>query len=109
MLRTERFILRPWQEGDLERWVELFANPGFMRFSGFPCYSPEKTKSVVHKILEWNRTGQPSQFAVIVDQAIAGYCGFLHQEVDGKKEIEISYRLHPDFWNRGIGTEAARA
>jgi ribosomal-protein-alanine N-acetyltransferase len=109
MLQTQRLILRPWEEADLERWVELFANPGFMRFSGVPYYSREKTAAVVHKILEWNKTGQPSQFAVIIDETIAGFCGFLHQEVDGQKEIEIAYRLHPDFWSRGIGTEAARA
>jgi ribosomal-protein-alanine N-acetyltransferase len=40
---------------------------------------------------------------------LIGFCGFLHQEVDGRQEIEIAYRLHPDFWNRGIATEAARA
>jgi RimJ/RimL family protein N-acetyltransferase len=40
---------------------------------------------------------------------LIGYCGFLHQEVDGRSEIEIGYRLHPDYWNRGLGSEAAQA
>jgi [ribosomal protein S5]-alanine N-acetyltransferase len=40
---------------------------------------------------------------------LAGYCGFFHDEVDGKMEIEIGYRLQRDFWNRGLTTEAARA
>jgi RimJ/RimL family protein N-acetyltransferase len=53
----------------------------------------------------------PSQFAMIVrsSETLAGYCGFFHQEVDGKMEIEIGYRLQRGFWNRGLATEAARA
>jgi RimJ/RimL family protein N-acetyltransferase len=38
-----------------------------------------------------------------------GYCGFLHHNVDGRDEIEIGYRLHPDYWNRGLASEAAQA
>ena len=38
-----------------------------------------------------------------------GYCGFFHQEVDGTEEIEIGYRLDPDYWSGGLATEAARA
>ncbi len=53
----------------------------------------------------------PSQFAVIFrgNNELIGYCGFLHQEVDGRNEIEIGYRLHPDYWNRGLASEAAQA
>ncbi len=29
--------------------------------------------------------------------------------VDDIEEIEIGYRLHPDHWGQGLGTEAARA
>jgi ribosomal-protein-alanine N-acetyltransferase len=110
-LETVRLILRPVHEHDFERFVELFANPGFMRFSGSDGYTREQTRAVMDKILGWQREGLPSQFAVIENASgtLLGYCGFLHQEVDGIKEIEIGYRLHPDFWNRGLGTEAARA
>ena len=36
-----------------------------------------------------------------------GWCGFYHQHIDGMDEIEIDYRMHPDYWNQGLTTEAA--
>jgi RimJ/RimL family protein N-acetyltransferase len=80
-----------------------------MRFSGGQLYERAQAVAVIDKILGWNKAGLPSQFVVEFGGVISGFCGFLHQEVDGEKEIEIAYRLHPDFWGRGIGTEAARA
>jgi ribosomal-protein-alanine N-acetyltransferase len=43
------------------------------------------------------------------DNRLIGYCGFFHQEVDGTNEIEIGYRLHPNYWNKGLATETAQA
>jgi RimJ/RimL family protein N-acetyltransferase len=40
---------------------------------------------------------------------LIGYCGFFHQQVDGTEEIEIGYRLDPDYWSRGLATEGAQA
>ena len=110
-LQTPRLVLRLFCENDLERLVKLFTNPGFMRFSGSNGYTREQTGEVLEKFLRWKRERLPSPFAVIdrSSEALIGYCGFLHQEVDGIDEIEIAYRLHPDFWNRGLATEAARA
>jgi RimJ/RimL family protein N-acetyltransferase len=49
--------------------------------------------------------------AVLVrpNSTLIGYCGFLHWHLDGVDEIEIGYRLHPDYWNKGLMTKAARA
>ena len=109
-LETERLILRSFREEDIDAMVQLFANPGFMRFSLGIYTERKQTVAFIEKVMAWDRAGIPSQFAVVPrrEERIVGYCGFFqHPEVP--EEIEIGYRLHPDYWNRGLISEAARA
>jgi ribosomal-protein-alanine N-acetyltransferase len=110
ILETPRLILRSFQDEDIGRLAELMANRDFMRFSLGP-YTREQTQTVLQKFLSWNQAGLPSQFAVIFrgNNEPIGYCGFLHWHLDGADEVEIGYRLHPDYWNRGLASEAAQA
>src|SRR6476469_7997362 len=109
-LETKRLILRWFCEGDVDTMAQLFANPDFMRFSLGVFTERKQTVAFIEKVIGWDRAGIPSQFAVCPrrEHAVIGYCGFHHHpEVPG--EVEIGYRLHPDYWNRGLITEAARA
>ena len=109
-LQTERLILRRFREEDVDVMARLFANPDFMRFSLGVFTERKQTVAFIEKVIGWDRAGIPSQFAVVPrgEEAVIGYCGFFHHaEVPG--EIEIGYRLDPDYWNRGLITEAARA
>ncbi len=40
-------------------------------------------------------------------EAIIGFCGT--RPFEETEETELLYGLHPDYWSRGLGTEAARA
>ena len=94
----------------VDRMAQLFGNPNFMRFSLGVFTERKQTVAFIEKVIGWDRTGIPSQFAVVpkAEDAVIGYCGFYHHaELPG--EVEIGYRLHPDYWNRGLITEAARA
>jgi len=110
ILQTARLVLRSFQPQDLDLLAELMANPGFMRFS-LGVHSREQTAAFLDKVLFWQDEGLPSLYAVMhsVDDRMIGYCGFYHQQIDQMNEIEIGYRLHPDYWNRGLITEGAQA
>jgi ribosomal-protein-alanine N-acetyltransferase len=109
-LQTPRLILRSFREEDVDAMAQLFANSDFMRFSLGVFTERKQTVAFIEKVIGWDRAGIPSQFAVVpkAEDAVIGYCGFYHHhELPG--EVEIGYRLHPDYWNRGLITEAARA
>ena len=109
-LTTARLILRPFRSDDLDLFVDFFQNEGFIRFSTGK-FTRERVAEFVDKVMVWNRENLPSQFVVMVRESETpiGYCGFFHQLVEDQAEIELGYRLHPDFWNKGFATEAARA
>lgn len=111
ILETLRLTLRPFREDDCDLMAELFANPEFMRFSLGAFTKREQTVAFIEKVIRWDQNGIPSQFAVVPrgEDDLVGYCGFFHHPEHGIEDVEIGYRLHPSYWNRGLITEGARA
>jgi ribosomal-protein-alanine N-acetyltransferase len=110
-IKTQRLLLRWFEMSDLDDLHGIFSLPQVMRFSLTGPYSIEQTRESLNKTLANYAKDGFGTFAVIhqADKSLIGYCGFYRQQIDGVDEIEIGYRLHPDYWGQGLATEAARA
>jgi ribosomal-protein-alanine N-acetyltransferase len=110
ILTTERLRLRPLVPDDLDSLAILFGDPEVMRFS-LGLLDREQVREKLDRILATCAARGWNSFAVerIEDDRFAGICGLAPQNVDDIEEVELGYRLMPDFWGQGVATEAARA
>lgn len=95
---------------DVEQIHLLTGNQKVMKF--FPkILNCEETQQMVEKILDHYGEHGYSFWKVLIKPSnqFAGIAGLLYQEIDNKPETEISYRILPEYWNKGYATEAAEA
>lgn len=111
ILETERLFLRHFHIGDAEAMNAVFCDTEVMRFGD--------GVQTLQWVREWVRTcsytyekwgfgpwavGEKSSSNTI------GYCGlFCFDDVLGKPEVEIGYRLARAHWGNGYATEAVCA
>ena len=108
--RTERLILRPWEEGDAESLYEYAKNPEVGPIAGWPVHTSVKDSlSIIRNVLS-----APETYTVCLkeDNRPIGSVGLImpmqsHTRV-GEDEIEIGYWIGVDFWGNGYIPEAVR-
>ena len=44
-----------------------------------------------------------------ITRQVLGRAGLRHLTIEGMEEVELAYALFPEFWGRGLATDAARA
>ncbi len=111
---TDRLVMREFKLSDLDALASIMADPRVMEFSTSGPWGRDRTRvflencQVDYSVEEWSYR----RWALIhkEDNHLIGYCGFArYEEVGGSPEVAIGYRLTPDYWGRGLATEAAVA
>ncbi|TYC72397.1 GNAT family N-acetyltransferase [Stappia sp. BW2] len=113
LLETERLLLRPWKNEDLEPFAELCADPEVMRF--FPeVLTREKSDLLVSRCREKTANDGFSMAPVEV-KATREFLGFVGLNVPAYAAplpfdpcVEIGWRLKRSAWGKGYASEAAR-
>jgi RimJ/RimL family protein N-acetyltransferase len=109
-IHTERLLLRPWTEGDIDALHQLWIDPDIRRYLWDDAViSRERAAEAVRAHFESVATRGVGYWALhpADGEPLIGFCGF--RPIEEIPEIEIVYGLLPAFWGRGLATEAARA
>jgi RimJ/RimL family protein N-acetyltransferase len=108
LIETERLFLRQWVPDDWVRFRPLGNDPRVLEFLNTEPWSDERIKNFINKGIEMAQTRGWILWPVIhrADAVLLGFCGFSDLF---PPDVEIGWRLLPEYWGRGLATEAATA
>jgi RimJ/RimL family protein N-acetyltransferase len=112
ILKTERLILREFDEGDAAAFYVLGSDPAIIRFTGDPTRltSLKQALDVLcsRPLADYRKYGFGRWACVHKESGeVIGFAGLKYLE--DLKEVDIGYRLLPSYWGAGLATEAGRA
>ncbi len=107
MRTTERLVLRPFRDSDLEPWAALNADPDVTQYLGPPLGREDSDRTA------WaiNASYEAQGFGFLAverrsDGVFLGACG-LSKEKWYPDDLEVGWRLAREYWGHGYATEAA--
>ena len=111
-IRTERLVLRPFADGDLDDLFDLQSRPDVTRFLYWDPRTRDKAAESLDKKVRSTRIEAEGDILSLAVTLAAGgavigdltlvYASATHQQA------EIGYLFHPDVGGRGLATEATR-
>lgn len=111
-MRTERLILRRWQDGDRRPFAALNADREVMEY--LPgMLSRAQSDTLIERIEAGFQTNGYGLWAVELpgEAPFVGFVGLAPVDFDVffAPAIEVGWRLARPFWGRGLASEGARA
>ena len=112
-VETDRMILRPWVENDIDPLAAIFAEPAFWHYPFGRGFTREESEQFLDRQRDhWSTHGFGVWAAELKDgHRLIGYIGlavptWLPQVMPA---VEVGWRLHSDYWGKGLATEGGRA
>jgi [ribosomal protein S5]-alanine N-acetyltransferase len=111
LIETNRLILREFQRTDLQELAPILADPKVMKFSPTGVNSIEQVQERIEGFINCYKEFGFGKWAVVFKEnnQLLGYCGIAIDQIDGKDEKELGYRIDSRYWGQGLATEAASA
>ena len=110
VLKTDRLLLRAWQESDLDDFYQYASVDGVGQMAG---WAPHKDKEESRKILEMF-INEKKTFALVYGDKVIGSLGIEKYdqknfpEFDDLATRELGFVLSKEYWGQGLMSEAVK-
>lgn len=110
-LKTQRLILRPWRETDIEDLYEYASVDGVGQMAGWnPHRNIAESRMILASFIKHKKTfALEYQGEVIGSLGIEAYSEENYPELDLLQGRELGYVLSKAYWGQGLMPEAVRA
>lgn len=110
ILKTERLLIRPWRQSDLDDFYSYASVDGVGQMAGWkPHKSKEESKIILDMFISHKKTfALEYQGKVIGSVGIEKYIETHFPEFENKKCREIGYVLSKEYWGQGLMPEALK-
>jgi RimJ/RimL family protein N-acetyltransferase len=105
---TERLVIRALSAQDVPVLAVALADPSVMRYSLRGVLSEAQTAEFIEWCIGLYRERGYGPWALVEkdSEALAGFCGLSPELIECTEEVQVGYRLAPQFWGRGLAAEA---
>ena len=106
VLETERLILRPLTPDDAETAFIWHSDPRVNKFMSYPLYTD--ISQTVRWITEIVPVEEDIHWGIVLKESnkVVGMIAVF--DIQNARMGDIGYRIHPEYWNMGITTEALK-
>ena len=101
-LETERLILRPYREDDLDGFYACVSDPEVVRYEPYRPMSREEARQTLASRLD------NGEFWALERKADGAYIGNLYLGQREFQSLELGYELARQYWGKGYATEAVK-
>ena len=110
-LQTQRLLLRPWKESDLEDFYHYASVDGVGQMAGWlPHKDREESRMILQMFIDEKKTYALEYEGIVIGSlGVEKYKEDKFPEFADKKVRELGFVLAKDYWGKGLMAEAVNA